>query len=259
MKKNKVLNLFGDKKIVQNTGVKYSTLIEQFMQPFENSFNDMTHFEYQEDIFDFVINAWNLGNMQSLIKTSEFDPIISTAKNKDINYPLLKKMIASKVSNFKEFTNFIIDFEFYEKKGIPTLKVFTQSENGYITNMLKEESNKESSPDDFEENYINRAAVSLKPLQPFIDWVNSLYPNNPIDEATLNQVNIYLINDDILDIEAHLKKKFDRYFMIELGEWQANKKEWPQRRNHKMFKKWFRIDISKAIYDLEKKPISKMD
>ncbi|UAM99007.1 hypothetical protein K8354_04065 [Polaribacter litorisediminis] len=45
---------------------------------------------------------------------------------------------------------------------------------------------------------------------------------------------------------------------MELEEWYSIKKEWPKRRNYKMFKEWFHIDISTAVYDLEKKPVSKM-
>lgn len=31
---NKMTNLFGNSKIVQNEGVKYSALLEQFIEPF---------------------------------------------------------------------------------------------------------------------------------------------------------------------------------------------------------------------------------
>jgi hypothetical protein len=67
--KNKVISLFGNNKIVQNTGVKYSELLEQFMSPFVNEFRDT---EYIEDIFEFAINAWNFGNMKALMPQEEF-------------------------------------------------------------------------------------------------------------------------------------------------------------------------------------------
>ena len=63
MKKGKVLNLFNTKKN-ENTEVKYSTLLEKFMNPFVNYFRD---FEFQEDIFDLAIIAWNFGNLKSKI------------------------------------------------------------------------------------------------------------------------------------------------------------------------------------------------
>jgi hypothetical protein len=255
MKKGKVLNLFGDTKIGQNKEEKYSTLLEKFISPFAHEF---IAFEYQEDIFDFAISAWNFGNMSAIIDKKEFKEILSLAKDDAINYPLLKKMIAHKVSNFKEFTNFIVDFEIEQIKDILKLTVATEKEESYMTNLLDGASEPASKKDDFEENFINRSAISLKPLQPFIDWHNAIYPDSKIDESFFNEVNIYLINNSNFDdIEAYLKKKFDRYFMMELDGWHTNKKEWPQRRTYKVFKEWFRIDISTAVYDLEKKPVSK--
>lgn len=53
------------------------------------------------------------------------------------------------------------------------------------------------------------------------------------------------------------QKKYDKFFMMELDEWHKNKKEWPQIRSYKTFKQWFKVDISKMIYDLEKRPIVK--
>jgi hypothetical protein len=114
--------------------------------------------------------------------------------------------------------------------------------------------------DDFDENYINRSAISLKPLQPFIDWHNAIYPTTSIEASDLNDINTYLINSNSYeDIEVHLKKKFDKYFMMELEGWHTNKKEWPQRRNYKMFKNWFEVNICTAVFDLEKTPVRKDD
>ncbi|MGK0414036.1 MAG: hypothetical protein ACJA1B_002255 [Polaribacter sp.] len=45
MKKNKVLNLFGAKNIIQNTGVKYFSLLEKFMEPFTKYFDDDKFFK----------------------------------------------------------------------------------------------------------------------------------------------------------------------------------------------------------------------
>ncbi len=60
-----------------------------------------------------------------------------------------------------------------------------------------------------------------------------------------------------MDIDEWLKKKFDKIFTFELDLWVDNKKEWPQKGNFKMFKEWFRVDISTMIYDFERNPIKK--
>jgi hypothetical protein len=78
-------------------------------------------------------------------------------------------------------------------------------------------------------------------------------------EEDIKETNIYLVDDKIDDVEKWLKKKFDKFFMMELDEWFENKKDWPQKRNYKMFKQWFQVDVSTMIYDLEKNPVLKSE
>lgn len=248
--KDKVINLFGDKKIIQNQGVKYSELLEQFVTPFTSDFSET---EYYEDIIEFAINAWNFGNMKMLIPEDENDIVINSVKEKDINVDLLLRMIDFKVAKFKEYTNFITDYEIDRTSDDPILSIITQEQDQYLNSMF-DNMEAENTEDDFEENYINRSAIILKPLQPFLDWFSNLYPGE-IDEA--NETNTYLVSEDIDDVEAWLKKKFDKIFMRELEGWHPNKKEWPKKRNYKMFKQWFQVDISTMVYDLEKEPVSK--
>ena len=165
-------------------------------------------------------------------------------------------MIDYKVKNFKKYTNFIVDYELKESDKDPILSVITQEEETYLAAVF-ENLEEQDTQDDFKENYINRSAVILKPLQPFLDWLNHLYPDDEMDDG--NEVNIYLVSEEIDDVDVWLKKKFDTFFMMELNDWHTNKKEWPQRRNYKMFKQWFNIEISTMIYDLEKKPVFKSE
>jgi hypothetical protein len=252
--KNKVINMFGN-KIVPNTGVKYSTLLEQFMTPFANEFKNL---EYIEDIFEFAINAWNMANINSIIPNEDVGKSMNSIGQEHIDISLLKRMITHKEEKFKEYTSFIVDFELKEVNdgGDPILSVVTQEEEAYLTNMMSTLEN-EVTQDDFEENYINRSAIIVKPKQPFLDWLNNLYPNDEMDD--IREVNTYLVTDKIEDLETYLKKKFDKFFMMELEEWHTNKKEWPQKRNYKMFNLWFRVETSTMIYDLEKKPILKSE
>lgn len=250
--KNNVVNLFGNNNIVQNQGEKYSVLLEKFISPFAKEFQDI---EYMEDIFEFAINAWNFGNMKILMPDGEADAVFNVIKTDDIDIDLLNRMIDYKVQNFKNHPNFIVDFEVKEVMGNPVLTVVTQTEEAYLANMLDKTEN-EFSEEEFDENYINRIAINLKPLQPFFDWCSNLYPDEVFDT---DETNTYLISDDIANAEDWLKKKFDKLFMLELDNWHENKKEWPQRRNYKMFKQWFHVSISTMIYDLESEPVSKSE
>jgi hypothetical protein len=255
--KNKVINMFGNNKIVPNNGVKYSELLEQFINPF---LSDFKNYKYLEDIFEFAISAWNFGNMQIITPNQEFEKSILSIQDNDndINLSLLKRMVDYKVSNFKKYDNFIIDYELKEVKAgeDPILSIITQEEDAYLANMMNTLEN-EVTQDDFEENYINRSAIIVKPLQPFIDWLTNLYPNDEMGD--IREINTYLVTDEIEDLETYLKKKFDKLFIMELNNWHPNKKEWPQKRNYKMFNLWFRVETSQMIYDLEKSPIFKSE
>lgn len=249
--KNKVINLFNKPQIVQNKGVKYSRLLEQFIEPFANEFADV---EYYEDIFEFAINAWNFGNIKLVLPEGESDAAINAVGGQhDVNIDLLKRMIDYKVSHFKEHTNFIAEYEIKETSNDPVLSVITQEQDVFLATMF-ENMEAENTQDDFEENFINRSAIIIKPLQPFIEWCSNLYPD---DLEDIKGTNTYLISEEIEDVEAWLKKKFDKIFSFELESWHLNKKEWPQKRNYKMFKEWFEIEISTLVYDFEKQPIFK--
>jgi hypothetical protein len=59
--KNKVINLFNKRNYVENKGVKYSSLLEQFITPLAKNFEDV---EFYDDIFEFAIYAWNMGKYE---------------------------------------------------------------------------------------------------------------------------------------------------------------------------------------------------
>lgn len=250
--KNKVVNLFNKPQtVVPNQGVKYSQLLEKFLEPFVNDFNDV---EFYEDIFEFAINAWNSANIKLILPEQGNDRAFDALQKNGVNIALLNRMIDYKISHFKKYTNFIVDYELEETNEDPILKITTQEQDTYLTSIM-EKFEEEDTSANFDENYINRSAIIIKPLQPFVDWCSNLYPEDLND---IKESSTYLINDDIEDIESWLAKKFDKLFTIELESWHTNKKEWPQKRNYKMFKEWFQIDISKMIYDFEKNPIQKI-
>jgi len=250
--KNKVINLFGNKAVIQNKGVKYSELLEQFLTPFAKDFADDA---YYEDIIEFVIYAWNFGNLKILLPGYDSQAAIRATGDKNVDFKLLDRMIDHKASKFKEYPNFIVDYEIKETSGGPILSVFTQEKEAYLESLLAQNEEKHAE-DDFGESYVNRSAIMVKPLQPFLDWATTVDPESEDDDF---ERNTYLISDNIEDPEAWLKKKYDRIFVPELEFWEADKKKWPQNRNYKMLRQWFKIDISTIVYDLEKQPVSKSE
>lgn len=251
--KSKVINLFKDNKVVQNKGVKYSELFENFLKPFVNDFRDV---EFYEDIIELGIAAWNFGNMKSILPEDERDSFLEFSQDKNLDVALMQRMINYKVLNFKEHKKFIVDYDLEGVEEKPVLTVVTQEEEGYLANMLDKIGNEESI-EEFQENFINRNAIILKPLKPFIDWVNKLYPGE--EHFQENQVSTYLVDEEIENLEVWITKKFDKFFMFELEGWSTNKKVWPQKRTNKMFNEWFRVEVSMLVFDMEKAPISKSD
>lgn len=257
MKKNKVINLFDSKISNPKNDINHTDIFDSFKKSFENDFPD--YFDLNE-INDFSVYAWNFGNMSTIIPKKEFEKMLNIAPYDQKLLSLLKKMIHSKVTKFKQYDLFIDDFELKELGDSVKIGVSMITPESYLEKIKSEidsefESEFEDTEDDFEEGYINRSAVILKPKQPFIDWINKFETENIITK--LKEATIYLVDDEIDDLEKWLKKNYSDFFELELVEWNTNKKEWPQKRSYNMFKEWFNADISTFIYDLERYPIHK--
>ena len=250
--KNKVIDMFSGKNIVQNEGKKYSDMLNDLMKPFENDFPKEMDVD---DIIAFACNAWNLSCMSQIISKNEFTKLLASEPFSEPKKTILKKMIDLKKKKFATFDRFIDDFKIEEKNGELVLTVLTQEKKAFLTKLMEEPPDFIPEKADFEEAYINRYAIVIKPLQPFFDWINKIYPKDPVNEV--NEANIYLVDKNIKNVEQWLKKKFDMFFMFELDDWHTNKKEWPQKRTYKMFRQWFSVEVSTMIYDMESRPIYK--
>lgn len=101
---------------------------------------------------------------------------------------------------------------------------------------------------------VNRAAVIVKPKEPFVDWLNSLPDDGR--EYTLEMISIenstFLVPEYDIPEEAleYVRKNHDFIFEWELWGWATDEELWPQKRNWKMFKEWFDIEINSEVFDL---------
>lgn len=250
--KSKVINLFDTPRPAQNTGANYSKLLEQFMEAFVEDFVEL---ECLEEIIDVAVSAWNIANMKVLTPDGEASQLFDSFRGEGMKYDVLHKMVDYKIEHFKDYTNFIRDYKVDNSSEEPVLSVITEEEELFLNNALNNRIDRED--EDFAANYIDRSAVILKPLQPFYDWLNQLYPEEEFDDQ-MQESKIYLVDlDEHKELEAWLRKNFDKLFMMQLSGWHIDKKEWPQKRNYKMFKQWFQVEISIMIYDFEEYPISK--
>jgi hypothetical protein len=104
---------------------------------------------------------------------------------------------------------------------------------------------------------INRNAIVVKPKQALFNWVNSIYPESPVE--AVHEGTVYLIKerDSNKEIEKWLQRNFDSIFQNELNNWHTDEKDWPPKRTYKQFKEWFDFEIHSMILDLEETGITK--
>ena len=250
--RNNVIDLFTSSITAKNTGKKYSDMLNDLIKPFEHDFPE--DFDL-DDVINFAVYAWNMGCMSLMVSEKEIAQLLVSHPLPGPGGTMLQEMINLKKKKFSEFDRFIVDYYLEENQGELVLTVATQEKEAYLENMMNQPADFIPEDADFEEGYIDRYAIVLKPKQPFYDWINALNPDDPIDK--MEEANIYLVNETDIYFQDWLRKKFDRFFKAELEEWHTNKKEWPQKRSFKMFREWFNVEISTMIYDFEKQPIYK--
>lgn len=100
---------------------------------------------------------------------------------------------------------------------------------------------------------VNRSLLIVEAKQPFVDWLQSLEPE---EEFTLEKINddatAFLIPECEFDeeFERWLKKHFDAIFKEELHGWWTDASVRPQKRTFDLFRKWFHCRIHSVVLDL---------
>jgi hypothetical protein len=103
---------------------------------------------------------------------------------------------------------------------------------------------------------LNRAALIVRPLQPYIDWAlgvdDSGIAPDPDDECT-----VYLVPSFGYEAEREeiLELVFAEVFEQELEAWHTDKAAWPKKRTLEEFKRWFKIELNSMVVDLTAPPI----
>ncbi len=258
--KDNIINLYKNSKIDKSNDVEdYSDLLFRFTIPFDKQFINLG-FDFIEMI-EFSIIAWNIGNFKSIMGGIE-DKINETFNTKELKkneVKLLKKLIEDKVNLFSQYDRFIVDFDIYGiENDDPILHIITQNKDEYINTIRHSPFEHAYEESNFEQGIINRSAIILTPLQPFFDWKERFLNNKNKSKDS----SIYLVSeelDTVSEIEKWLKRRYDKFFCMELEDYTPNKKLWPQSRTYKLFKQWFNIEFSTMIFDHETEPIYKLD
>ena len=107
---------------------------------------------------------------------------------------------------------------------------------------------------------LNRAALTVKPLEPFFQWAKTLDDSGLIpgedDESTVYLVPYILSDQHEAEI---LKQVYADIFERELFEWHTEESDWPKKRTLTVFKQWFKYEFHSIVEDLCSYPILRED
>ena len=98
---------------------------------------------------------------------------------------------------------------------------------------------------------LNRAALIVRPAQPFLEWAASLDDSGLVPDVEGEQT-VYLISEFEDDREERqiLEDVYSEIFERELEGWHTDESQWPQKRTLAMFRNWFKLEIHSVVEDL---------
>ena len=101
---------------------------------------------------------------------------------------------------------------------------------------------------------VNRSAVIVKPVQPFLDWLHGVDPTSA--ELTLEDLRqeptIYLLAEWETEKEAlgHLAEVSNEIFEEQLNGWYRVPSVWPEDRELNAFLRWFDCSFHSVVVDV---------
>ena len=106
---------------------------------------------------------------------------------------------------------------------------------------------------------VNRAALVVKPKQPYVDWANHLNDGGPtlLFESARQDPDVFLVDDlqNDSDKQKIVLKYYTMIFQHELAAWTTDRDSWPSQLDLRTFKLWFDVDISSIVFDIAPDPL----
>jgi hypothetical protein len=101
---------------------------------------------------------------------------------------------------------------------------------------------------------INRNVLILRPKQAMIDWVNAIFPEDPIDYNPAEQhdtLDVFLISDfdSVEEALSWLKENCAEFLSYELETYCADDSNWPEDLNWALFERFFEYSIQLEVVD----------
>jgi hypothetical protein len=103
---------------------------------------------------------------------------------------------------------------------------------------------------------VNRTAVSVTGAQPYIDWTRKTDADADKGMLTVARARPYgsafLLPEFELeeDVQEWIEENASWIFEFQLEAWTDDQSTWPQIRDVRTFREWFRIDIHSLVVDV---------
>jgi hypothetical protein len=225
--------------------------------------------------FELAVNAWNMASVFRSVSAPHKIEIVKESKFSYAQQIVLNKMIAYILEQWPDETLFIDSLDVLELDPHIRIHITTIDKEAFdakvaidqFEKIMEEEFEKRMMEKEFErqmqkefdadrfdmdlqEGFVNRAALRVQPLKPFIDWVKYADPEfDNYKDPKQKEFHVYLIDEE--NNEKWLKDNYDKIFENELGNHDPDGENWPVNRDYKQFNQWFSIEISPFVYDLE--------
>jgi hypothetical protein len=97
---------------------------------------------------------------------------------------------------------------------------------------------------------LNRAALLIKPRQPYREWANRTAQSDETMEELIASSKVLLVPLSAYDdLDFYLKENFNWIFEMELEAWNPVTTDWPKSRSMKIFKEWFEVEPFVLVVD----------
>lgn len=103
---------------------------------------------------------------------------------------------------------------------------------------------------------VNRTAVTLTGAQPYLDWMRQTDADFNKGSLTVARAKTYgsafLLPEFDLeeDLQEWVEENASWLFEFQLSAWTDDEASWPQTRDLKTFREWFRVDVHSVVVDV---------
>lgn len=101
---------------------------------------------------------------------------------------------------------------------------------------------------------VNRGYIYVAPKQAFCDWAKMNDPEFVFDEADELEGNIYLIEEDFMEIEPIIEANFKKIFSNECLAVMDDEDGFPKP-TLELFLEWFHVVVGGTVFDTRKEAL----